>query len=315
MKKIISLALCLILVFSFTLSAFANTTEYDSISQNSATVEIVGGKLHSSTMNGRNVAILTNDAKHLIDISISYCAKPNTVYQWTITDYPTAFDNTDAFWKDIICYAEDQMHSAKIVQFTETTYNEPIEVPQTFSSAGADLLRELSSLIGTGEYFGALKYTTNYQGEVFRVYESMEFKILFAGSNSWSTPITVSSLVVGVLGLVTTSSVVAAICGAFGIAASASSLLPSNGTINKYVCRAMNYRYVTVNGSEYAYNLTDKLIDYQGYENADLSNAERAYIDSGSRSVSYTHSSSYFDSYTLQIQDAYTMFERIGQMD
>ena len=52
MKKIISLALCLILVFSFTLSAFANTTEYDSISQNSAKVEIVGGKLHFSGQNG-----------------------------------------------------------------------------------------------------------------------------------------------------------------------------------------------------------------------------------------------------------------------
>lgn len=33
-----------------------------------------------------------------------------------------------------------------------------------------------------------------------------------------------------------------------GVALSAASLVPA-GTINKYICRAMHYRYVTINGS------------------------------------------------------------------
>ena len=200
-----------------------------------------------------NIAILTNDEDHLIDISISYLSSPNTVYQWTITDYPeSTFSAADSFWSDVIAYAEGRMTNANIVTFTEVSYDEPIELPQTRSSAGADLMEDLESFLGTGEYFGNEIYSTTYQGQVFRVLESMDFRILTDGSKSWSKTISVSSLIVSVLGLVATTTLVGTICGVFGVALSAASLIPP-GKINKYICRAMNYRYVTINGSEYAY--------------------------------------------------------------
>lgn len=260
-----------------------------------------------------NIAILTNVEDHLIDISISYLSSPNTVYQWTITDYPeSTFTTSDDFWNGVVAYAENRMTDASVVTFTEVSYDEPIELPQTRSSAGADLLEDLEEFMGTSEYFGRQIYSTTYQGQVFRVLESMDFRILTNGSKSWSTTISVSSLIVSVLGLAATTTLVGAICGAFGVALSAASLIPP-GKINKYICRAMNYRYVTINGSEYAYSMADKFIDYNGYENADNNSTERAYADSGSRSVSYVPSAAYFSSYTDQINDAYEMFLRIGQ--
>ena len=206
------------------------------------------------------------------------------------------------------------MADANVVTFTEVSYGEPIELPQTRSSAGADLLEDLESFMGTGEYFGRQIYSTTYQGQVFRVLESMDFRILTDGSKSWSTTISVSSLIVGVLGLTATTTLVGTICGVFGVALSAASLIPP-GKINKYICRAMNYRYVTINGSEYAYSMADKFIDYNGYENADNDSTERAYADSGSRSVIYAPSAAYFSSYTDQIEDAYEIFLQVGQQD
>lgn len=238
---------------------------------------------------------------------------PNTVYQWTIIDYPeSTFTTSDNFWNGIVTYAENRITDANVVTFTEVSYDEPIELPQARSSAGADLLEDLESFMGTSEYFGRQIYSTTYQGQVFRVLESMDFRILTDGSKSWSTTISVSSLIVSVLGLATTTTLVGTICGIFGVALSAASLIPP-GKINKYICRAMNYRYVTINGSEYAYSMADKFTDYNGYENADINSTERAYADSGSGSVSYAPNAAYFSSYTDQINDAYDMFLQIGQ--
>lgn len=315
MKKFISILLTFCMLFSISSTAFATDTSTSTSNSSTSVSTIDGGHLYVSMESDANIAILTNIEEHLIDISISYHSSPDTVYQWTITDYPeSTFTTSDEFWNDVVVYAENRMDDANIITFTEVSYDEPIELPQTRSSAGADLLEDLESFIGTGEYFGRQIYSTTYKGQVFRVLESMDFRILTAGYKSWSSTISVSSLIVGVLGLTATTTLVSAICGAFGVGLSAASLIPP-GAINKYTCRAMNYRYVTINGSEYAYSMADKFIDYNGYENADNDSTERAYADRGSRSVSYVPSEAYYSSYTDQINDAYEMFLQIGQQD
>ena len=313
MKKFISILLTLCMLVSVTSTAFAADVSKETATPSTSVSTIDGGHLYTSKKSDANIAILTNDDAHLIDISISYLSSPNTVYQWTFVDYPeSTFTISDSFWNGVVAYAESRMADANAVTFTEVSYDEPIELAQTRSSAGADLLEDLESFMDTSEYFGKQVYSTTYKGQVFRVLESMDFRILTDGSKSWATAISVSSLIVGVLGLAATTSLVEAICGAFGVTLSLASLIPA-GKINKYICRAMNYRYVTINGSEYAYSRADKFIDYNGYENADNNSTERAYADSGSRSVSYVPSASYFSSYTDQIEDAYDMFLRIGQ--
>ena len=314
MKKFISIILSTAILFSISATAYA--TEADTAYITSAVVDISGGNLYTSEENDKRVAILTNDENHLLDVSICYLSAPNTVYQWTITDYPisTFTPSNPQFWYNIVDYVEDQMSDANIVYFTEVTYEEPIELPQTRSSAGSDLLDELEELMGLGEYSDTVVHSITYQGQRYRILEYMDFRILTDGSKSWANAIQVSSLIVTVLGLVASSTLITAICCAFGVVASASSLLPA-GTINKYLCVADVCRWVSINGSAYPYNITDKYFEYKGYENASNDSREKAYIDDGSLSEYFTDDEAYFNSNNSQIMDAYVVFSRIGQMD
>lgn len=313
MKKIISLALAVIMLITMSSTAFAANE-----SRNSQTYigEISNGNIFSKKTSNMLVTIITDNTKRMIDISIKYLNQPNIVYQWRIHDYPVARFKpaSNSFWNGIIEYAERNISSATPVTFTDVTYEKPIDVTDRRSSAGADLLQDLRSFIGQDEYFDVLKTSTPLyrNGVAFRVYESMQFRILLDGYKAWSTTITVASLITTVLGSVITGKLVVAICNAFGIAAGLSSLLPP-GKINKYICRAMVYRYVTANGSKYVYNITDKFIDYKGYENADNNSTERAYADSSSQTINYIQGQSYFGSYTAQVDDAYQMYLNVGQ--
>lgn len=313
MKKIISLALAVIMLITMSSTAFAANESRDN---QTYIGEISNGNIFSKKTSNMLVTIITDNTKRMIDISIKYLNQPNIVYQWRIHDYPVARFKpaSNSFWNGIIEYAERNISSATPVTFTDVTYEKPIDVTAMRSSAGADLLQDLRSFIGQDEYFDVLKTSTPLyrNGVAFRVYESMQFRILLDGYKAWSTTITVASLITTVLGSVITGKLVVAICNAFGIAAGLSSLLLP-GKINKYICRAMVYRYVTANGSKYVYNITDKFIDYKGYENADNNSTERAYADSSSQTINYIQGQSYFGSYTAQVDDAYQMYLNVGQ--
>lgn len=313
MKKIISLALAVIMLITMSSTAFAANE-----SRNSQTYigEISNGNIFSKKTSNMLVTIITDNTRRMIDISIKYLNQPNIVYQWRIQDYPVARFKpaSNSFWNGIIEYAERNISSATPVTFTDVTYEKPIDVTAMRSSAGADLLQDLRSFIGQDEYFDVLKTSTPLyrNGVAFRVYESMQFRILLDGYKAWSTTITVASLITGILGLALTNPTITAICSAFGVAATAASLILP-GRVNKYICRAMVYRYVNANGSKYVYNITDKFIDYKGYENADNNSTERAYADSSSQTINYIQGQSYFGSYTAQVDDAYQMYLNVGQ--
>lgn len=316
MKRIISIFLSLCMISMLSLQCFASndlSTPSQQTDIEPYIGQINGGNIYVSKTTDKVVTIMTNNSLHLIDISIMYPENETVVYEWSITDYPVATFSpaNEYFWMGIVEYAELHMSSAKTVTFINNTYDTPIELPQTRSSAGADLLEALEDYEGS-EYHGDLLYTTTYQGKTFRVYESMDHGIFIAGTKAWNTPITVASLITGIIGTATTSTLVAAICGAFGIATSAGALLDP-GKLNQYTCEANTYRYVTINGSSYVYNTTDKFVTYNGYEDADNNSTNRAYIDSGSRSVNYPDGSTYFVSFTSQVQDAYDMFLNVGQ--
>ena len=100
MKKFISVLLTLCMLVSMSSTAFAADVS-DTSSPSTSVSAIDGGHLYVSKRSDSNIAILTNDDAHLIDISISYLSSPNTVYQWTITDYPESiFIISNSFW----CY-------------------------------------------------------------------------------------------------------------------------------------------------------------------------------------------------------------------
>lgn len=276
------------------------------------------GKIFVQISDTKTSVIITDEHNKIMDVSFKYNSNPDIVYQFSSINYSPAIsvhsDNTQlGYWISLLDYVEKNIDDATIVEFDEVIFDKPIDVTQSKSSAGQYFKSTLASLLGP-EYYGTLKTTTPIirYDQVFRVYESMAFYIYNTGYSTWTVTITAASLITSVLGAVVTSSLLSAICGAFGVAISVASLI-TPGRVNKYTCEASVYRYVTINGSSYAYNITYKMIDYKGYEDNDLNSTAPAQLDTGSQSIWYDRSQTYFNSYSLQVDDAYSMFQTIGQ--
>lgn len=313
MKKVVALILCFVMVFSASSVAFA--VEPVDQEHNEVLMDIQGGKLYAVADGLKTVAILTNDEEHLLDVSITYSDQPKTSYQWVLTDYPETFDYTQAsFWSGVIENVNSRLSEANVYHITETVCDEPVETYSLDSSTGADFKEQMEDLLGTAEYYDRQKYMTSYQGKSFRVYDNMQFRIENKTLKSWRSAMPVSSLITGILGLAITQPLIAAICGTLSIVASAATMLPDTGGIYTYRCRAMNYRYVTMEMGTYPYNVTDKYIDYKGFEDADLNSTARAYIAKDAPEVSYTVSEEYFDNYLQQVKDAYAMYQQTGDL-
>lgn len=251
--------------------------------------------------------ILTDDSNHLLDIAISYAEDNETVYHWTICNYPDeVFSYSDSFWNAVILYAEKQ-GNADIIHFCSSS-----EMSMR-SSASADLREELRTYLETDEYSGKLKHSEIYQGVTFKVYERLQLSTTFVRSEYWATsaPVEISVFITKILGLVKTNALVSAICKAYGIILETGAKLPAEGEINIYTGCGIYSRYTTKSGGNYPYNTTYKYVSYTGYEDAN-DNDSRAYIDSSSEVVEYDKSESYYNNYSLQVQDAYQTYKILG---
>lgn len=313
MKKFISILLSLCLIFTMASPVMAAEI---SVAPSSSVVELDDGYMYTAVTNSKKVAILTNNDGSLVDISISYLSSPNTVYQWSFESYAApVFTTSNSFWNGIIDYAESQMNSASVVTFTDVIYDTPIDITLTRSSASEDLKEEMVELLGTDEYAMRLIHTVDYGYMHMDIYETLDIRIFTAGVRSWDTTITVSSLIVGVLGLAAYNyTFLAALCGALGVSMSIHSLVTA-GSIDQYLCRGMYFRDVTINDSSYSYAMADRYIDYTGYDDPGPSDTRRAFIDSNSYAATYIPDRGTYFSYANLVAAAYEEYLRIGQQD
>ena len=140
----------------------------------------------------------------------------------------------------------------------------------------------------------------------------MEFRFVETGYKSWAQSLSASSFIISIIGALSPSNaLLAATCSAFSIALSGASLIPA-GSMEVYDCTSLTYRYITINNSEYIYNMTHKLIGYDGYN--PLGNYTHAFINPDSKTTTYPDGLNYFSSISDQIADAYELFLEIGQM-
>lgn len=135
-RKFLSLLLALVMTMSLCVPALAVE---DDAEKESYMFGIDGGKLYSAQIGEKVIVALTNDSSHLVDIAITYTADRSEVYHWGIRDYPeSVFAYTDAFWDDVVLYAESRMGEADIVTFETGAITQSLR-----SSASADLREEL----------------------------------------------------------------------------------------------------------------------------------------------------------------------------
>ena len=213
LNKFLSLILFCAMVMSLCIPAFASERMSSEELDTPFIMDIDNGKLFSAESDDKIVAILTNDDLHLIDISISYSPARDEVYHWAISDYPDdEFSYNDSFWTAIITYAENHLEDSNLVLFTTTVYDAPDSSIDMCASANGDLRDQLVNLLGTDIYPSKERHRESYQGVTFTVYEQLTFDIRSVQNVSWSTSITVASLIVGYLGKVVKEPLVVTIC-------------------------------------------------------------------------------------------------------
>ena len=311
-KKIISSLVTFAILLTLAAPAMATNQETSSTSVSTSVEHITDGDAFTLLSEEKAVAILTNNNSHYISAGIRYMDAPSTVYQFEVYNYPeeTFSPESQDFWFDVLAFLEDNLDEAEIVTICQEIYDTPTMAVMPRGSVEADFYEQMEGSVGS-EYDDMLWYSTTYMGQSIKIYASLQYRFDKIGRESWDKALNVSSIITGILGMVTTSTLIAAICNIWGVAVSASTFIPA-GAIDIYRCRAMMSKEATVNGSTYVYNITWKFIDYNGFNNPGDYQA-RAKIDTGSRSISYPEGEAYFNSNTDQVKDAYAVYQQIGQ--
>ncbi len=292
------------------------TSNKDSKNETSSEYEIVpieGGYIFASSDDDQTVTIVIDDDLN-VEYSMAYQDEPNIIYELNLTadnldELDSDFTDID-FWRSVeeICYGF--IDEANIINYYDyVTISTPM-----IKSTSQDLrdFVESKHLYPEG-YSAQLRYTnttSTYAYNVMRVYEVMVVDYTSPETFSINQAISISSFITGSLSLLAGSKIITAIAAACKIVAAASTLIPAGRTIVYYEILINWYRYVTINGSSYAYNITDKWCRYDGFE--DLSTTEGVQITS-TPDTWYSDSSTYFSTYSSQCDDAYDMFLSIGQ--
>lgn len=330
-KRIISITLIIAILCASTQTlAFANSTETPVIQS----VVFDDGTLYSAEFHDLLTVLLIPGSGD-IEISFSYKSNPADVYQFFITDRNAVLSNDDVvIWPNVYTVCHDNVQNAVKMTFTITTdstdaslYNSSSEnaVYSILSSVNEDLDEDLAAIHGD-EYGPNNKYSTVSFGPTITVKETMKFLYVDATPFWWNVEgvaaLSVTSFVTGCLGLAATSTILAAVAYIFEVASYVDEQISPSGSLNRYLCSVRIRRHTSVNGSEYEYTYVDHIYQYYAYENPDLNSDGRAavvpyceneyyYYDG----MNYGNDSSYFNSYSSQVADAYDRYLVIGQMD
>lgn len=249
-----------------------------------------------------------------INVVASYNNQPGKFYSECYSaDSITSFNVTNSAgvinWTGLVNFAETALSQAtpKIIH----QYVSERGVSRA-GGAGGDLVAFVNRTYGTAynDPDKLLQIDGSYSGLTMRVYENMSYDNAPVQSHVPTTALSIANYLTGILGLVTKSKWVNAIGAALGIAQTSSSIIPAHTNIAHYAISVNWYRYVTINGSSYMYNFTEKSCTHHAFENLNKPNTLQ--IDS-SPETWYSHSSSYFNSYSRQTSDAYGVYCQIGQ--
>lgn len=310
-RQILSALLVLSMMFSLTATAFASG-HTESFPPETYVQEIVDGDIFIQRSDSKIVAIATGNTEHILDISILYPSDTAVIYHWLIDDYPVVVFSPDdlSFWTDIIEFAEQRTTEADLIE--SPSIQEAIEhEPMPFSSAGADLAAGLRELVGaqySNKFIPPLKMIESH---TYRLYETMEYQITKANQLSWANAMTVSSIVVSVVGiLLPPVGAMQQICTVLGIAFQGAATLIPPGKMNRYNCMVMYTRYVTIDGGGRQYGPAYKVRYFDGYEDADLNSTGRAQVLPNDDPPYYGSQSEEFFNNGIFI-DAYKTFNNI----
>ena len=86
--------------------------------------------------------------------------------------------------------------------------------------------------------------------------------------------------------------------------------VPQKGEITLYTCDVVVERTVRTLDSGHTWASATRTVRYQGYENADLNNTNRAYVELSENQTLYSQSASYFEDWQNLTQSALAAMEQ-----
>lgn len=252
--------------------------------------------------------LLVDTDKNSGQFAVKYKESPDTVYELVFDLGATDDVELASFWIATIerCFDNESAWSStnisNAVQIVESN-------PSGISLYAADayvtyFTNYLIGQYGAESYDYELRSTTEY-GVTMTQYQA---KLHRAGRDRTyliTAALTVAGFITGVLGAVIGDGIVAAISFILGSA----SLFTIGEKVYEYSLFTNWSRYITINGGSYPYNMTDKFIMYTGYVYTATGNYA---VDEASEQTLYSDSYAYYLRYTLQFEDAYAEYQRIG---
>lgn len=314
----ISLMLALVMCLSLCVPAFA--TEANVLSGEVMEFSLSDGTIYIYK-NGTNVITITSaDNSNVLEIDVVDLSDASTVYQNFSTDYDkdVLTASPEIILEHVVNDIDDLIVAGEPlnIEITEEACNEA-KVANAMRSAATMALQECMEELYGSEYSGRLRYSTTKSGQSIKIYEELEYQITKDWVKNWqsttSAVLTLGSLIAALTGHGVTSTLLACLSIVFAVAPSANAELTGSGTLTYYNCKAVYMRTTSINGSTYQYNYTDKVLYHEGYD-CDGADGVPA-IDTALLKTAYLDNASYYNSYNLQMLDAYDKFLELGQRD
>lgn len=305
MRRIISLFLAVVLIFSVNSMAFATDTVqtepklYDEYT-------ISTGVYYSYTLNYDNaewtaIIFVPNDER---DVSFSAVQVNNLSVERQDEENDGIYTLTieKAQGKGTLDYLRDGFASLNEAnEISLESFN--ADAVQRRDSVQADLFNDARSIYGN-EYERVVFRDYSYSGvDVIAVHEDMVLRMNSVGSASFGVGTSLSSAAL-VLTKYTKISVALSVLSL--VVSVAGEIIDAYATVDAYIVEVDFGRWTTVNNGSQEYTITNKIYKHCGLN--ERNNEVRAYLQEENAELNYYPSSSYYHDYTAQADDAYDLY-------
>ena len=304
MRKIISLVLCLTVIFSYTIqTVYANAYENYSLDNVVSTGNFAVYSYENSSLLF-NIFINTNTS--IGSFAVKYSSSPSCVQEYNFTLESSSIDITSSdFWNNLIsdCFAASSEWQA--IYF-------PSYITVVEQADSNNMSRSLDS---TTEYFydwleqeyGSEHSDTYLSSAIknnitFVQHETLEYDVLKHNAYKVLQAISVAGFITSVIGAIVSPGLLSAI----GLIASATGFISAGTTIYEYTLSAYWCRYVTVRYGAIKYSFAERRIQYSGYESDKTGSCA---VDAESLWGYYTPSQELFESADAQFTEALSNYE------
>ena len=231
--------------------------------------------------------------------AILYNDSAEYIYEYYFTLAPNEiYIKSSSFWNSLLSQCMSNQEQWRELYKPVIVYSNTANVSR--STRSSDITTKfapaLEEQLDTTEYSGRIIHTDSRDRYLFHIYENVEFNAVEKELYFIPNAMSVAAFITSVLQMKVTSTLLSVFSFVYGLT------IPAETEIGSHNVCAITQRYVKRMDSSIWLNSTCRVVYYDGYA---IANLDYYAIDTGSESVTYTHSEAYFNDKNAQIDDAY----------